>query len=88
MEGLGAGSRGRAWMKGALEAAGGVRRKGATQGQTRFQNPAPPATPLWSLTAPLAQSLLPALGFLRLGFLSLSSSDHRRAGSSCNCLPH
>lgn len=73
-------------MKGALEAAGGVRRKGATQGQTRFSKLLLWVCSVMEPYCPLAQSLLPALGFLRLGFL-LSSSDHRRAGSSCNCLP-
>lgn len=53
MEGLGAGSRGRAWMKGALEAAGGVKRKGATQGQTRFSKPCSPGPSVMEPYRPL-----------------------------------
>lgn len=84
MERLEAGHRRWNWDGGDLTCIWRSKREGGDSGSDSFQNPSSVATPLWSLLAPLAEPLLPALRFLRLVF-SLSCSHYLVAGSFCTC---
>lgn len=51
-----------AWMEGALEAAGGVRRKGAIQGQTHFSKPCSHGPSVMEPYRPLGRALATGFG--------------------------